>query len=364
VFKRFAVFLVIALPLIPFAQNYKGIQVNFMPGFLVAHREYMANMEAHTLGFEVIYSSDFTGWKQVDESFKHLRWGVGFSYFNMGNRALNGHVYALHLNVEANLKKRKHFQSAIRFGSGIGYLDRPYSLKSNPKNRAIGSKLNGNMQVMYKTTFDVTKRQSLLLGVGITHYSNGNFRRPNLGVNMIHFNVGLLQKIKLIEHPKQRELPKLFPESGFEFMAAYARKQIAVADTRFFNIYSTSLLYYFKQTNTRNWRMGTEVFFDKTYPYSLFNPSTLRNVKLEKMTEIAVKVGHEFVFGRIGLVTDLGVYVYRPNTYKKAVYFAIGFNYYFNKGFVAQTRLKSHMAVADYFYWGGAYRFSDKFLRK
>jgi hypothetical protein len=64
------------------------------------------------------------------------------------------------------------------------------------------------------------------------------------------------------------------------------------------------------------------------------------------------------------VVTDLGTYLYRPNDYKKAVYFAIGFNYHFGKGFLAQTRLKSHMAVADYFYSGGAYRFSDRFLRK
>ena len=38
------------LPLILDAQKYRGLQVNLLPGFLIAHREYMANMEAHSFG--------------------------------------------------------------------------------------------------------------------------------------------------------------------------------------------------------------------------------------------------------------------------------------------------------------------------
>ncbi len=322
-------------------------------------------MEAHTYGFEIIYSSDFSGWKSMDNSYKHLRWGTGLTYFNMGNRELNGNVYAWHIHVEANLKKRARHQSSLRFGSGIGFLDRPYNLYTNKKNKAIGSNLNGNMQVMYKKYIDVSKKGSLVLGLGITHYSNGNFRRPNLGINMIHLNLGWLQKVQIIEAPKTRNLGKLFPDNGFEFNVGYARKQIAVADTRFFNIYSGSLIYYFKHKEKfRFWRAGIETFIDRTYPYTLFNEASLKHLKAKDVTEVAAKIGHEFQFGRVSIVTDLGTYVYRPNDYKKRVYFAIGFNYSFGKGLVAQTRLKSHMAVADYFYWSGGYRFSDNFLRK
>jgi hypothetical protein len=342
---------------------HKGFQVNLFPGFLIAHREYMANMEAHAFGFEIIYSSNTTGWRQADEGYRHLRWGTGLTYFNLGNKNLNGEVYAWHIHVEANLKKREHFQSVIRFGSGVGYLTKPYNMTNNRKNKAIGSKLNGNMQLLYKAYFDLTKRTSLVLGLGVTHYSNGNFKRPNLGINIMHLNMGISQKFNFARPAITRTLPELFPRNGFEILAAYANKEISVADTRRFNIFSTSLLYYFRHNTTRNWRVGTEVFFDKTYPYSLFQPSTLQNVKLAKMTEIAIKAGHEFIFGRLAIVTDLGTYVYRPNQYKKRVYFAIGFNYFFNRGVVLQTRLKSHMAVADYFYWGAGYRFSDKFLR-
>lgn len=324
----------------------------------------MANMEAHTFGIEAMYSSNFTGWKSVDTNYNHLRWGTGFTYFYLGNKTLNGDVIAWGIHVEACLRKKENFQSAIRFGSGIGYLTTPYELQTNRKNKAIGSHLNGNIQLLYKAYFKMTKNTQLALGLGITHYSNGNFKRPNLGINIAHLNIGFYRTLKIIDHPVYRPLPKLFPDNGFEVVVGYANKQISVADTRRFNIFSGSLLYYFRQTNTRNWRLGTEVFFDKTYPYSKFQPQTLENVKLSEMTEVAVKAGHEFIFGRLAIVTDIGTYVYRPNKYKKAVYFAIGFNYYFNRGFNAQTRLKTHMAIADYFYWGAGYRFSDQFLRK
>ncbi len=346
------------------AQFQRGFQINLLPGFLIAHREYMADMEAHTMGFEAIYSSNFTAWKQVDSAYKHLRWGTGFTYFNLGNRDLNGDVLAWHIHVEANLKNRNNFQSTLRFGSGVGFLTKPYDLQTNRKNKAIGSHFNGNIQLMYKAYFKVSANNSLVLGTGVTHYSNGNFKRPNLGINIAHLNLGWYHNLQSVDQPKFKPLPRLFPKNGFEINAGFANKQIAVADTRRFTILSSSLLYYFQHNKTRNWRVGTEFFFDKTYPYELFHPEKLEHVKLAKMTEVALKIGHEFVFGRLAIVSDLGTYVYRPNQYKKRVYFAIGFNYFFNKGIVAQTRLKSHMAVADFFYWSGGYRFSDKFLHK
>lgn len=362
--SRFLLFLFLHT-LVSAAQSYKGLQVSVLPGFLIAHREYMANMEAHTMGIELMYSSNFTGWKQVDDTYSNLRWGAGFTWFDLGNPKLNGYVYALHGHVEANLIRKERFQSVLRFGSGVGYLDRPYSLENNRKNKAIGSRLNGNMQVMYRAYLDVSRRASLTFGLGVTHYSNGNFRRPNLGINTAHLSLGLLHKFKIYDVPApSRKLPVLFPERGFEVSFGYARKQIAVADTRFFNIFAGSLLYYFPQTENRNWRLGTDVFYDKTYPYSLFKPETLRNNKPGDVTEIALKAGHEFIFGRIAVVTDLGTYLYRPNDYKKRVYFSIGFNYFINKGWNLQTRLKSHLAVADYFFWSGGYRFSDSFIRK
>ncbi len=347
-----------------FAQFSKDFQVNILPGFLIAHRQDMANMAAHTMGFEAIYSSNYTGYKQTDSNYRHLRWGTGFTYFNLGNKEINGDVYAWHLHVEANLKKRKNFQAILRFGSGVGYLTRPYNLITNRKNKAIGSNLNGNMQVLYKAYFKLNTQTQFIIGAGVTHYSNGNFKRPNLGINIVHLNLGFQRNIKWIDKPVFKNKDDLFPKNGFEIMAGIANKQIAVADTRRFTIISTSLLYYFAHNKMRNWRAGTEFFFDKTYPYQLFQPTSLENIKLAKMTEIAVKVGHEFIIGRMAIVTDLGTYLYRPGDYKKRVYFAIGFNYFIGRGIVAQTRLKSHMAVADYFYWSGGFRLSDKFLRK
>lgn len=346
------------------AQNYQGIQVNLLPGFLIAHREYMANMEAHTYGVEIHYSSNYSGWKSMDNGYKNFIWGTGLTYFNLGNPQLNGHVIAWHIHFESALNANKRSPLTLRFGSGIGYLSRPYDLQSNKKNKAIGSNLNGNMQIMLKKYVELNQHYSLVYGIGITHYSNGNFKRPNLGINMAHLDLGLLKKINLNGASGKKDLPELFPNAGLELSVGYARKQIAVADTRFFNIFSSGLMYYFPHNINRNWRFGTEVFLDKTYPYSLFNEASLKNRPLKDYTEIALKVGHEFKFGRIGMVTDLGTYLYRPNDYKKRVYFAIGFNYFFGKGVVAQTRLKSHMAVADYFYWSGGYRFKTKNIFK
>jgi hypothetical protein len=359
VFKKIFSFFIILISLKSNAtEPYRGFQFGVFPGYLIAHREYMANMAAHTYGFEAVYTSNHTGWNNVDNEYKHLKWGTGFSYFNLGNKELNGNTYAWHIFVEANLKKREKFQSSLRFGSGVGYFNKPFDFQNNKKNKAIGSGFNGNMQVMYNTYFDISKMQQLVLGFGVTHYSNGNFKRPNLGINMAHFNFGMVQKFDSKKEFKHKDLPLLFPKNGIELALGFANKQIAVADTRRFNIYSGSLVYYKTYQKNRIWRLGSDIFIDKTYPYELFRPETLNNLKISQITEVAIKAGHEFTFGRISIVTDLGTYLYRPSQFKKRTYFKIGFNYFFNKGISAQTRLKSHMAVADYFHWGAAYRFN------
>ncbi len=360
---------IIAFSLLVFIESFgqshfRAISVSAFPGFLIAHREYMANMEAHVGGFEIMYNSNQTGWKQVEDNYKNLKWGTGFSYFNLGNNAINGSIYAWHIHLEANLKKRRKFQSAIRFGSGIGYFNNPYNLVRNKTNKAIGSHFNGNIQLMWNTYHDLDKTHQLILGIGVTHYSNGNFKRPNLGVNNAHLAFGINRKFNLDKKLVSKDLPQLFPKNGFEVLFGVANKQIDVADTRRFTILSGSVLAYFKHSETRNWRVGVESFFDKTYPYQLFRPEALKNLKLKEYTELALKVGHEFMFGRVAIVTDIGAYVYRPNEYKKRVYFKIGFNYCFNKGFIAQTRLKTHMAVADYFHWGVGYRFKNPLMKE
>lgn len=334
-----------------------------MPGFLVGHRELMANMEAHTFGVELNYTHKSARNHLIDSNYRKLRWGIAFDYFNMGNATVNGEAYAAIINAEANIRTRTHSRTAFRVGTGIGYLTRRFDIHSNPKNSAIGSHVNGSMQIMFLHQVTVSKRFELNLGLGVTHFSNGNFRKPNLGVNMAHLVLGTTYFINRTEKD-QKQRVRFFPKSGFEIAASIARKQVSIQDPTNFTIGIGSITYYRPKSEARNWRIGGDVFFDRSDPYEQFQRESAHHIKVAKMTEVGLRAGHEFVFGRVCAVTDLGCYLYKATDTKRRFYFSIGLSYSIFKNVVVSNRLKSHLAVADYFQWGAGYRISDSFLRK
>ena len=102
------------------------------------------------------------------------------------------------------------------------------------------------------------------------------------------------------------------------------------------------------------WRLGLVSFFDRTYVYEKFKPLP-KNPRLDQITELAIQGGHEYRIGRIGFVTDLGIYLYRPNNTKRKYYEGLGIKYYATNNLVLMSRLKVHLSSADYFEWGLAW---------
>ena len=69
--------------------------------------------------------------------------------------------------------------------------------------------------------------------------------------------------------------------------------------------------------------------------------------------ELGIKGGHQFVYGRVGLRTDLGIYVLRPILSDKPFFYnAIGIDCRLSQDWVLRSRLKAHLNVADYMEFG------------
>jgi hypothetical protein len=349
------------------AQYDRGIQVQSYGGFVFPHHEEMKRQEQHVVGLEASWYAKGTGYKGMDRHFWSPRLGAGLLFLRMGD-SLNGIALGPHGFIEFNLKERSRSVTTMRCAGGIGYFSRPFSLENNLRNRANGTRLNGLMQLQITRKQYLGKNTEASFGLGITHYSNGNWKFPNWGVNMLLGHVGLNWFFN--NAPAHRAAWPLYNADtprlrGFwNISVRTGRRQIAIDDNRTFTMFMGEVVYHHPQSRSRLWRMGVNYYFDPIYPYIKFGPWPIKNRSLGSVSEVSFLFGHEYRVGRLGIIADGGLYLYRPTDSKRKYYEAVGFKYYLNPHVVLMSRLRVHLFTADYMEWGIGFNLPDKSIRK
>ncbi|MFT7591701.1 MAG: hypothetical protein ACI9UJ_001630, partial [bacterium] len=331
-----------------------AIGFNYYPGFLVAHREDSKNLEAHTHGFELQISKQ----QSVQPWAKHYSKPeiyMGLLYMNLGNPDLTGNAFAAMPGFETSLKSFKHSEIRIRFSTGLAYLTKKFDIYTNRRNQAIGSHLNGVMQGF--ATWETRQENNpwhLQVGIGLTHFSNGSYRVPNLGVNMpsLYFGGNYLIEQK----PSRNPIIDTLDHKNWQVYATYGFKERSLTKTTGFNIWNVGVTRIKQVSLKRSWRFGTDIYIDKTHHFIDYPDEPLTGLKIPEMTEFGLYVGHQLLISRVYFVTDIGFYPYKPSANKFITYQRLGFYYHFNQHGYILAALKTHFGIADHFTWGFGYR--------
>lgn len=355
--KRIAALFLILFNLLS-ASAQHGWEARILPGFLVPHHEDMARQMAHVSGFEVgrEWKIDSAGY--IARHQNHPYAGIALSYFNLGND-INGHALCIQNYYDAGIPLGKRSSLRGRFSVGLGYLNKEYDINTNPMNRSIGSHYNGFMQILTYVQTPLTPRTFLHFGIGMSHFSNGNWSMPNLGINLPSLVLGVKYREnneKYLHSLKTYSVPKTIQ---WQFSSRLGKRQIGIDNPRNIVNYLLEAEIIYPHNPFRQWRVGLVSFFDRTYVYTKFQPLP-SNIRPNQITEIALQCGHEYRIGRFGFVTDLGFYLYRPDRTKRMYYEGVGLKLYVTPQLVLINRLKAHLTSADYFEWGLAYNFTSK----
>lgn len=118
--------------------------------------------------------------------------GIGLTYYTFNERQQLGNPVALYLFQGARITRfhpRLSLNYEWNFGLSAGW--KPYDYETNSYNMAIGSKINAYMNVQFYTNWMLSPQFDLNAGVSLTHFSNGNTRFPNAGLNTAGLNIGL-----------------------------------------------------------------------------------------------------------------------------------------------------------------------------
>lgn len=122
--------------------------------------------------------------------------GVGFAYYQFGEPEQLGNPFMFYLFQGARLADITpwlSFNYEWNFGLSGGW--KPYDYDFNRYNKIIGSQLNAYINLNFYLNWRLSRDIDLVTGVDITHFSNGNTKFPNAGLNTTGAKVGLVYNI-------------------------------------------------------------------------------------------------------------------------------------------------------------------------
>lgn len=333
------------------------IGVALHPGFLMAHQQSMLPMQAHTLGVEVQFSKRVFPEPSWSDAYRFPAIGVNALYMNLGNPEINGQVFALLPTFETGFGKKRQAQWTFRAATGIGWVTKRFDVYTNRGNLAMSSHLNGAMQLAL--SYHKQVRNNLLKGgVIVTHFSNASARVPNLGINMPAFYLGY-SGLFAERNRNQMNPEKDLNRSPWMIYGAWATKQLNPGNPQHFNIFTLGTKRLFEAGKEhRYFRVGADLFLDKTHVYVKDINRPLNTVRLDEMSELGFTAGYQLGISRVDFFADLGLYAYRPSKFKPLFFQRLGFALHFTDQWYAHLALKTHYATADIFEWGVGYKLS------
>ncbi|MBX3163508.1 MAG: acyloxyacyl hydrolase [Bacteroidetes bacterium] len=334
-------------------------------GFILVHRITIGHL---VKGYPAIYEMNVSK-RTLGNKLWHLEnnkpdMGISFQCIDFKNPAQLGYAYTLAPFVEIPLCQQEHKMSRLilRLCFGATYITKHFDIHQNPKNIAIGSHVNAFVQFKWFWHLQLTKHLRFEPGFAFTHASNGKFRNPNLGLNIMSLNAGLNYVL-----PTKKPTPLITEidsstkaKSKHEILtyAAIGFNQHSIASPKL-KTYMVSAVYQRNVSNRHKFSAGFDFFCDQNYFVDYKNTLGTDPQGLDKM-RIAARVGYSYNMGRISFPFEVGYYVLKKTNPDAAIVTRIGARYYTSSGLILHWGLRTHFAVAYCFEYGLGYRFNLK----
>jgi len=331
-------------------------------GFIMPHHKNMQHLTTgHFTAYELNFNFQTHGEKKWHCLFKYPVIGGAIWYADLANPVVLGKAVAAYPYLNFHLYNKNNFFLNYRFGIGLGYISKPFNYNDNYKNIAIGSHLNAAINMFYECKWLVKKKISLTSGIGITHFSNGSFKTPNLGINIPTVFAGIAyyfpDKTNILPDTSWKNISE--NKISLRIYFAGGMKQLYPALGDYYGVFMTSFNFYKSFSYKREVAAGIDVYMD----YSDKRVLKRKDIVLKNDLGIlkpGLYAGHNFVFSRLRLLTHIGYYLYAKDKSDGMIYSRFGLEYNFNEKLFAHLALKTHFAKADFIEWGIGYTIKHK----
>jgi hypothetical protein len=335
-----------ALTLSPaMGQNNITVEPTWHRGYLVAHRPLVEGLRKDRVnGFDLSIGRQVSGKKSWHWDYGLPKAGIYFGAWNLGNNDYLGNAYSLVPYVDFKVHQWQGVRLGMKFGWGIGVAEKKFDAETNYKNVAIGSRVNNSILLHPTLGFSIAKKHEIKLGLSLTHYSNGSFETPNLGVNMASFTLGYAFNKSTEPLPTRTEMDAVEKGVNDFVFGSFFVKEVAPADGAKYGVASLFAERMWRTSNKFSFGGGIDLFYDKSLSQR-FNYDE-SNGFLE-LIRSGIHAGTEMHLGNTALVLSIGSYVY-SGVKSESVYHRFGIRQNINPNWTAGIHVKSHWGKADF----------------
>jgi len=314
-------------------------------------------IKAHVPGVEGDYLFKPSGSEQWQNTYRCAETGIAFFYAWLGNPTQVGNEMGIYPFINFHLQRSYRENLYLRTGIGLGYLPVTFNQQTNHKDILIGTHLNTMINIRLTNHYYLSDKLRLETGFGITHCSNGSFKTPNLGINLVTINTGLSYCIDGSKTvcPKQIIDTTNHKTLFHEFFIAGGVCETEPPGGKQFGAVSASYTVY----HTINYKSkiggGIDVFYNAADQNQYIGDS-LHHISELQNIQVGLKAAYELVIGNLSMSMELGRYVFTKSTGHGYEYNRIGLRYYTHHHFIINVSLLAHFASADFVEWGIGYK--------
>lgn len=336
------------------------VGVNTFKGFIMMHDHRIGHLiREHPVGFELFINQNTYGEKHWHQLYNYPDVGFSLAYFDFKIPEL-GEVIASTVYLDFYLKRWRKSDVIFKIGTGLGFSTNPYDRETNNKNNVIGSTVTFTMQGRLGYNFKINDRFKLTSALTLSHFSNGAYKMPNKGINIISANLGF--SYLLTEQVRQDFAERPVEDNSqmngdkklhFNFsIFAGVREIIPIGGEKY--PFINTVLYIDKRLNRKSALLfGADFFYSWAVKQEIKTARDLEGKEKPDFKRAGITIGHELFVSKVSLLTQFGVYVYRPfKSSGEPVYQRYGLKYYFNDKLFSGVFLRAHYGVAQNVEWG------------
>ncbi len=325
-------------------------------GFILKHDTRIGHLvRSNPQGFKINYTKKTLGKNYWEAHYGYPDLGISFGFQDYRNPELGRSLSVVPFISLFPFRTNRSSLSWI-MGTGLAYHTRPFHPQDNVTNIALGSSWSAALYVSFRYQIQLSPRLTSGFFLHLDHYSNGGFKKPNLGINLIQGGVSVTHQ--LTQAPVERKTWKrktvTNQKAYLSLLPSVSFKELGRGGGEVFPSYNLSI-----GLNKPVSRVSiVSLSLDGFYDIAMREWITTEEPELDvDFKSAALTLGHELLVDRFSFMLQVGYHFYQP--YKglyQDFYQRYGLRLYLHPKMAVSGSLKAYFGKAEQIEWGLLYR--------
>ena len=323
----------------------------------------------HTPGYEFSLHRNTYGEHRWEVLHNYPSIGLTFYYSGFGNDSISaelGKVFALYPFIIVPITPGERSKLTFKLGVGVSWLTNKFDPTENYHNYAIGSHVNAAVNLSFEYRQHIVDRLHWVTSAGLTHFSNGATRTPNMGINILSAATGLSWYLAPPKaHLDRRLRPKnyLFEFDGkrhfvtdYQYTVGFKDMSQQYGTHQYFFVHDLAANFMFQISERDRLGLGVELVYD--------NSDKITKPDWDMYLKPGLLVSYEMLFNNASFMFNVGLRNNVPlnsKTFGMLFYQKVAARYYFNDNLFATIAFTTYDIKADFISVGIGYHIQHKY---